>query len=357
MRNNIAECFVGNAGGVFRAREILRLESQDRWDTEAFNSVIGVPWRKTDGRWTVDRPQVRVDPIPIPPLPFEGARIERERITKRDIDEFGATIGCPGCNAIKDNKRAQAHSARCRKRIEERLRTIRHGAERLDRRSEVINEALAEEVRREEQRKKRSDRGAAAIPETKPAAPAVSEPREDPIEPDPNPMRRLIIISSSLTASGSGQRGERKATPDDESRMQVEDKLEMDTEERTDTHQASSTNTRRRIVTKSEPMAVTTQEAVDGYREKAMRIAIVEQIELGNITELSVTGQVLRWARQSNFSGAVSLRRTDGWNLKNHSRLKVARHLREKTHSSVLGVTIREGEERGICSAALRKWV
>ena len=95
MRNNSAECFIGNADGVFRAREIRRLERQDRWDAEAINSVIGVPWRMTDGKWTVDRPEAQVDPIPIPPLPFEGARIQRERITKQDIDEFGATIGCP----------------------------------------------------------------------------------------------------------------------------------------------------------------------------------------------------------------------------------------------------------------------
>ena len=40
MRNNSAECFIGNADGVFRAREIRRLESQDRWDTEAINTVI-----------------------------------------------------------------------------------------------------------------------------------------------------------------------------------------------------------------------------------------------------------------------------------------------------------------------------
>ena len=192
MRNNSAGCFIGNAGGVFRAREIWRLEPQDRWDTEAMNRVIEVSWRMTDGRWIVDRPEVRVDPIPIHPLPFAGARIERERITTRDIDEFGATIGCPGCNAIKDNKRAQAHSERCRKRIEERLGTTPHGAERLDRRSEVINEALAEEVRRKEQRKKRSDTAAAAMPETKPAAPAVSEPRGDPIESDPDAKRRSI---------------------------------------------------------------------------------------------------------------------------------------------------------------------
>ena len=39
-------------------------------------------------------------------------------------------------------------SDRCRMRIEECLRTTPHGAERLDRENEVINEALAEEVRR-----------------------------------------------------------------------------------------------------------------------------------------------------------------------------------------------------------------
>ena len=98
-------------------------------------------------------------------------------------------------------------------------------------------------------------------------------------------------------------------------------------------------------------MAVTTQGAVDGHCEKAMMIASVEQIELGNIMELSKTVQVLRWARQSNLLGEVSLRRADGWNQKNYSHLTVARHLREKIHTSVLVVTIRESEERGMCSA------
>ena len=77
-------------------------------------------------------------------------------------------------------------------------------------------------------------------------------------------------------------------------------------------------------------------------------------MELGSIMELSITGQVLRWARQSTLSGGVSLRRADGWNMKNHSHLTVARHLREKIHPSVVVVTIREGEERGVCCAALR---
>ena len=61
----------------------------------------------------------------------------------------------------------------------------------------MINEALAEEVRREEQMKKRSDRAAAEAPETELTAPAASEPREDPIESNPNPKRRLLMKSAS----------------------------------------------------------------------------------------------------------------------------------------------------------------
>ena len=82
VRNNIAECFIGNADGVLRDREIRRLELKSRRDKEAINNEIGVPWRMTDGRWTVDRPEVRVDPIPILPLPFEGARIHRKSPSK-----------------------------------------------------------------------------------------------------------------------------------------------------------------------------------------------------------------------------------------------------------------------------------
>ena len=230
---------------------------------------------------------------------------------------------------------------RCRTRIEECLRTTPHGAERLARRNEVINEALAEKVRRGEQRKKRSDRATVAVPETESAAP---EPREHPIEPEANPKRILLMKSASLTTSGSGQQRQKRSIPDDESGMQVEDTPETGTGEGTASLAAPSATTRRRVAVKSEPVAVTTPEAIDWHCEKTMRIASVDQIELGNIMELSLTGQVLRWARRSNLSG-VSLCKADGWNLKNHSLLTVARHLREKTHPSMLVVTIREGEE------------
>ena len=241
-----------------------------------------------------------------------------------------------------------------------------HGAERLDRRNEIINEALSDEIRRGEHRKNRGDRTTVTVLETEPAAasantaatgpttrPAAGPTRESPIEPDVNSKRRLLMKSTPLTASNSGEEGRKRSIPDDESRMQVEDTQKTDIGEGEASPATASANIRRRIAMKSEPEAVTTQEALDGSREKVMRIASVEQIELGNLMELSITGQVLRWARQSNLSRGLSLRKSNGWNLKNHSHLTVARHLREKTHPSMLVVTIREGEDQGLCSAAL----
>ena len=71
---------------------------------------------------------------------------------------------------------------------------------------------------------------------------------------------------------------------------------------------------------------------------------------------LSVAGQVFKWVRPSKkLSEGASLSKADGGNLKNHSHLTVAWHLREMTDPSLSIVTLREGEERGICCAALKE--
>ena len=196
MRNTSAECFIGNADGVLRARE-RRVEPQSRWNKEATNNVIGVLWRMTDGRWKVDRPEIRVGPVPILPLPFRERRILSERITKQDIDEFGATVGCAGCNAIKDDKWAQALSDSCRVGIEKCLRITPHGAERSMRR--WLRRYRVENT---------------------------LDSMENPLEPDPNPKRRLLMKSTSSTASGSGQQRENRPDTDTEPRKHTGDPLE-----------------------------------------------------------------------------------------------------------------------------------
>ena len=105
----------------------------------------------------------------------------------------------------------------------------------------MINEALAKEGRREEQKRRRSDRAANEVTETESSATAASGPRENPIEADPNPKRRLIMKSASTTASGSGQERERRAIPDDDSSVQMDDKPEVDNEERAEPPGAPST--------------------------------------------------------------------------------------------------------------------
>ena len=119
------------AEGVFRACEVRRIEHQNRWDKEATNNVIGVPWRLADGKWTLECPATQIDRLPPPPVPFEGARVQRVRITRTDIEAFGTTAGCMGCNAIGSGKRARAHSVPCRVMVEECLKTTLEGSERL----------------------------------------------------------------------------------------------------------------------------------------------------------------------------------------------------------------------------------
>ena len=171
---------------VLRAREVWRIEHQDRWDKEAINSVIGVAWRTADGKWTVDRPPTQIDPSPPPPVPDEGARVQKERITRTDIEAFGTTAGCPGCNAIRCGKRAQAHSDLCRVRIEECLKTTPEGSRRLDRRSEVLNEALEKEVERSVGRREEIGRAAGELPVQQGL-------REMPIPLDSDPRKRRVM--------------------------------------------------------------------------------------------------------------------------------------------------------------------
>ena len=176
--------------------------------------------------------------------PWRGARGRGDRGSRLDDDEtrrksleaqstrWSAKLGSKGTSA-NVQQRAQAHSDRCRIRIEECLRLTPQGADKMGPRSEVIHEALAEDYR-------------------------------------------------------EASRG----------RMQTGDQLEMGSCESTTLPGASSANTRRRIVLKSEPVAVTTQDAVARHCEKAMRIASVEQVELGNIIGNRTSLEECRYAER-----------------------------------------------------------
>ena len=122
-------------------------------------------------------------------------------MTRTDIEAFGTTAGCQGCNAIRSGKRAQAHSDPCRARIEECLKTTSESAERPDRRSEVLNEALAKEVERNVRRREEigSTAGELAVPQ---------ELKDMPIPPDSDPRKRYAMKAATAAASSSGSQVE-----------------------------------------------------------------------------------------------------------------------------------------------------
>ena len=110
----------------------------------------------------------------------------------------------------------------------------------------------------------------------------------------------------------------RTAITDDDSRMQIEDKPEVDKEERAEPPKASSTSIRRKIEVKSEPRAVTTQEAVDGYRERD------EDRECRTDRAGQHHGAVNHWSGAQVGKTIQSFLRSvvaqSGWmNMKNHS--------------------------------------
>ena len=152
----------------------------------------------------------------------------------------------------------------------------------------VINETLANEFQRNEQRKERGSRVTPPAPATKTAASTSHALTETPIEPDLNPKKRLLVKSASSAASGSGQQHvKRSATDAQHQKHQLMSRWTWDWQKsRTAQRFGSKYQMKQSLRHKAEtqcPVAITTQEGIDEYREKAMRIASVEQVELGSV--------------------------------------------------------------------------
>ena len=197
----------------------------------------------------------------------------------------------------------------------------------------MINEALADEIQRGEVSRGRGE--AAELQQQHQhqnlAASTSHESSENPIEPDPNPKETITHEVSFASSQRQWQQRAKRSAADAELEGRMGVAMDMCSDESAALPSALAANTRRRVAVNTAPVAVTTQEGIDGYREKAMMIASVEQVELGNIMELSITGHVPQMGKTIELLWCeLSLSKADGCELKNHSNLTVARHLREK---------------------------
>ena len=177
MRGNSAECFIGNAVGAFRAREIRRWGPQDRWDKENHQqydwSAVEDDRRKMDSRQTISSSG------PHSILSAAGLREHESRgreSPRKTLISLEPRSDAKAAMPSKTTKGAQAHSDRCRLRLEACLRNTWHGAERLDRRNEIINEGIGLTRYEEGSRggRNRSDRVTVAAQGTEPAADSVT---------------------------------------------------------------------------------------------------------------------------------------------------------------------------------------
>ena len=81
------------------------------------------------------------DPISNPMVP------RRARLTPGDFQEFGYTVGCPGCDQLQiGGSLRRNHTDDCRDRIEAALSTTEHGKDRLGRAQDRLDAKLAEIV-------------------------------------------------------------------------------------------------------------------------------------------------------------------------------------------------------------------
>ena len=122
------EAMIMTTEGVMKARTVRRLPGPDRWDQEDWENLKGLPWA-----WKPIRTKMPgSSPIPISdaPLPLPAAaekaaaKPRRFYIRKADVQRYGYTPGCRGCEAIvvgDPTFAARNHSEKCRKRIQEAM--------------------------------------------------------------------------------------------------------------------------------------------------------------------------------------------------------------------------------------------
>ena len=111
VKDNTIEKIVGNASSVFTVQSIRRRSAEDRYDVETLMSVTGVPLDPQATKLDeVLLPRiVEGDQQPLaPPVQEEKTKkaLRRLYITKRDLDKYGYTAGCPACDATRIGKRS-----------------------------------------------------------------------------------------------------------------------------------------------------------------------------------------------------------------------------------------------------------
>ena len=122
--------------GVIRGTSVHRRPEQERWDTTDLDKLKGLPWnRRPHEREMSELPlPISLPPMELPPVEAKDREFAPRRvyIKRTDIEQFGMTVDCPGCEAMITGGAARMHNPACRSRIEEELGKTLEGQKRIE---------------------------------------------------------------------------------------------------------------------------------------------------------------------------------------------------------------------------------
>ena len=114
VKGSTGELIVGDERGIWRTRTVRRKPESERWRRDYIKMIAGVPWRLSEEDQNADGEGMRLDVTVMDKEYREGiARPEHEAIPravyirKEDLEEFGYTVGCPGCQSILKKQRGR----------------------------------------------------------------------------------------------------------------------------------------------------------------------------------------------------------------------------------------------------------
>ena len=128
FRDRSNEFVVGTQEGCIKVRSIRQMPPDQRWGGELWEKMRGTPWEPTPGH-----PERELkSKVIVPPLERADPPVAREQekharrlyIRVKDVHDYGATEGCPGCAAAVKGEASRNHTEECRDRLTELIRKM-----------------------------------------------------------------------------------------------------------------------------------------------------------------------------------------------------------------------------------------
>ena len=232
VKGKSGELVVSDGNGIWKTRTIQRRPMDERWDQSSLDLVKYHPWTIGNAGESKIAPEPAAVKMGHDEMEAERDQVEQEVIPRnyyiktKELQEHGFTAKCPGCISILRGKARQAHSAECRKRMEEILKNT----ERYKRADERIATFLTDRLEKDaEERQAKKPRGEQtdgnSAGETQKVRPAEEERNKRPNQ-DVN-MEQAPGSAVEERGGGSELRSADDGEPDQKKRLTVAKALRM----------------------------------------------------------------------------------------------------------------------------------